>query len=244
MLRSHCLYGVFGILAFTAFVACGSGDEDEGTGGSSGSGGSAGAAGTGGSSGSGGSAGSAGDAGAGGAAGTGGEAGSAGAAGTAGTAGSAGQGSAGAAGGSGAAACADLEVNLHDADNWYVTLADMTEHETEPAAWDLQIGKTGAGPWITLGDGVEAINLGSTDAFVDVVQAPDTGYDPDPDLIGDTWKTGGAGETGFDMSDNVYVIHLADDTYAKVTVTSAKAGLIMLEAFHQADGSTDLACTM
>ncbi len=162
--------------------------------------------------------------------------------GSAGMAGSAGE--AGSAGSGGDALCGALAIDLHAAEMWYFTLSDLTEHEQEPAAWDLKMGKSGAGPWITLGTGVEAVNLGNTESFVEVVEAPDTGYDADPDFIGDTWRSGGAGETGYTMSENVYVVKLQDGSYAKLWVTSAKAGKITLEAYHQGDGTRDLACTM
>lgn len=255
MLGKQSLSAFVGLLGVIAFVACGSSDEDEGTGGTSGAsgasgtggtgetGGTGGAGGTGETGGTGGTGGSAGEGGAtGGSAGEAGSGGTAGVGGGAGTAGSAGE--AGSGGSGGGALCGDLAIDLHVAETWYVTLSDMTEHSQEPTAWDLKMGKTGSGPWITLGTGVEAIDLGNAESFVEVVQAPDAGYDADPDLIGDTWRTGGAGETGYTMSENVYVVKLQDGSYAKLTVTSAKAGKITLDAFHQGDGSRDLACTM
>jgi hypothetical protein len=45
------------------------------------------------------------------------------------------------------------------------------------------------------------------------------------------------------MSENVHVVKLQDGTYAKIAVTSAKSGKITLAAYHQGDGSRDLACT-
>jgi hypothetical protein len=118
----------------------------------------------------------------------------------------------------------------------------MKEHATEPSDWDLKMGKSGAGPWITLGKDVQAINLGAGMTFVQVMEAPDAGYQDDPDLIGGTWNNGGAGETGYEMSNNVYVLKLTDQTFAKLAVTSAKAGAVTFDAFHQGDGSRDLAC--
>ena len=82
------------------------------------------------------------------------------------------------------------------------------------------------------------------DALRDPRLAPDAGFDGDPDLIGDTWRSGGAGETGYTMSENIYVLKLDDGTYAKLTVTMAKAGKVAFDAFHQSDGSRNLVCTM
>jgi hypothetical protein len=240
MLRNKAILCILGVVALVSFAACAGDDEGEGSnGGTGGAAGTAGAAGTGGVGGTGGSAGT------GATAGQAGEAGSAGSGSTGGTAGSAGgAGEAGAGGSSGATvACDELVIDLHEADTWYFTLADMTEHDAEPASWDVMMGKTGSGPWITLREGVEAIDLGSGEDFVDVIEAPDSGYDADADLIGGDWKSGGAGETGYTMSENVYVLKLADDTYAKLMVTSAEAGAITIDAFHQSDGTRDLACT-
>ncbi|HPB94835.1 MAG TPA: hypothetical protein PKW66_02925, partial [Polyangiaceae bacterium] len=163
--------------------------------------------------------------------------GSAGEAGAAGNAGSAGSGGA-------TALCEPFAVDLHVADTWYFTLSDTESHVQEPSAWDFKLAKSGKGPWITLGAGVEAINLGNGDSFLDVIEAPDAGFDGDPDLIGDTWRSGGAGETGYTMSENIYVLKLDDGTYAKLTVTMAKAGKVAFDAFHQSDGSRNLVCTM
>lgn len=247
MMRLRSLGVLVGVLGITMLAACGSDETNDG-----GSGGTAGA--TGGSAGNAGQAGTGGDAGQGGATGgTGGGAGQGGTGGSAGqggaTGGSAGEagaaGNAGSAGSGGATAlCEPFAVDLHVADTWYFTLSDTESHVQEPSAWDFKLAKSGKGPWITLGAGVEAINLGNGDSFLDVIEAPDTGFDGDPDLIGDTWRSGGAGETGYTMSENIYVLKLDDGTYAKLTVTMAKAGKVAFDAFHQSDGSRNLVCSM
>lgn len=241
-------WGFAGAVTLLVLSACGSDDGDAGgagTGGVAGTGGGAGEAGAAGTAGTGGTGGTTNTGGTGGTTNTGGTGGVAGEGGsTGGSAGEAGAGASAGAGGGSSTLCDELAIDLHTAENWFFTLSDMTEHSTEPAAWDVKMGKSGSGPWITLGEGVEAINLGSDQTFVEVVEAPDTGYQDDPDLIGDSWRTGGAGETGYVMSENVYVLKLQDGTYAKLAVTSAKAGAITLDAFHQADGSTDLTCAM
>jgi hypothetical protein len=79
-----------------------------------------------------------------------------------------------------------------------------------------------------------------------VTTAPATGYaadDPSKDIyvIGSSWRNGGTGTTGFVMTKNVYALKLADGTYAKIEVLSAKGGEVHILAYRQAKvGSTDL----
>ena len=91
-----------------------------------------------------------------------------------------------------------------------------------------------------LGPGVTAQSLGSAQDYPDVDEAPASGYQAD-DLvnevyvIGDTWRNGGSGTTGFLMSENVYAVKLADGTYAKIEVLSAQSGEVHILCDHPAD---------
>jgi hypothetical protein len=135
-----------------------------------------------------------------------------------------------------------LTVHLHDANQWSLFLDTMTLTAGTETGHHLLVTKDD-GPYITLGDGVTGVDMGNTQDYHDIVEAPETGYvgdDPDP-LIGWGWKAGGSGPTGFDMTENVYVIKLADDTYAKVEVMSAQAGDVEILCYRQGDGTRNIA---
>lgn len=145
----------------------------------------------------------------------------------------------------------DLKLGLHD-NKVKVVLASMTVVGTEATVWDLFLSHSDPVdklPAIQLGAGVTAQSLGSTTTFHNVKTAPTTGYtadDPSKDIyaIGSSWRNGGSGTTGFAMTKNVYALKLADGTYAKIEVLSAKAGEIHILAYRQAKvGSTDLTTT-
>ena len=147
-------------------------------------------------------------------------------------------------------ACYEIKFNLHNsATGWvYITLNDMQANLSEVDGYDFKIGhlaKVEDIDYILLGSGVKAQNLGNTDPFDDVTTAPTDGYLEDEGsnyVIGTSWQEGGSCPSGWDCTDNIYAMKLADDTYAKFTVVSAQAGNFEFNVFKQVDSSTDLSC--
>jgi hypothetical protein len=151
--------------------------------------------------------------------------------------------SAGADGSSAAGKATDVKLGLHD-NEVKIQLATMTVVGKEATTWDLYMAHDN-GPNMYLGPGVTGQSLGSATKFHDVDTAPDTGYEADDTtsgklVIGISWRSGGSGTTGFTMNGNVYVVQLADKTYAKLEVLSAKSGEIHVLCYRQADGSKSL----
>ena len=150
------------------------------------------------------------------------------------------------------ATCGEFSFNIHSsATGWvYLVLADMSFVYVESDAYDFKIGHLAKAEdidYILLGPGAEALNLGDADAFADVTEVPADGYamdEGDQYVIGTGWQVGGSCPSGWDMSGNVYALHLADGTYAKIAVTSAQAGSFTISGFRQADGMRDVDCAM
>lgn len=139
----------------------------------------------------------------------------------------------------------DITVDLHSANMFAYKLVDLTAHADYTGTdWDFSVTKAMPNPpTFLLGPGVTAVNLGSTTAYHDVNEAPETGYDDDDPnaIIGISWQDGGSGTTGFQVTGNVYVLKLADGTYGKVEVISAQSGMVVVRAYRQADGTRNLA---
>jgi len=141
--------------------------------------------------------------------------------------------------------CFELEFDVETVDPIYIqfSTATATGDLESITGYDVRVEKVlGVGPGFFLGPDVGGIDLGSDDGFVDVVEAPESGYaeDGDDPVIGHGYTDGGSGATGFEMSGNVYVMLLADGSHAKMSVTSAVAGLITVDAFWSE--SEDLTC--
>jgi len=125
-----------------------------------------------------------------------------------------------------------------------IDLTEMQVLDDISGGFDVLVSKSSAGPEILLGDGVTAQNLGNGSAFDDIDEVPTEAYVADADgapVIGASWRDGGAGSTGFDMTSNVYAIKRPDETYAKMMVLSSVAGEIEVVFFYQPDGSTNVA---
>lgn len=145
----------------------------------------------------------------------------------------------------------DLKLGLHD-NLVKVVLSSMSVVGKEATAFDLYcthgdpVDKL---PHLELGPGVSAQNLGNTTTFHAVTTAPTTGYASDDPtkgvfVIGSSWRSGGSGTTGFVMTKNIYALKLADGTYAKIEVLSAKGGEVHILAYRQPKaGNTDLTTT-
>jgi len=145
----------------------------------------------------------------------------------------------------------DLKLLLHD-NLVKVVLASMTVVGKDETTFDLSMthgDPVDKLPHIELGSGVTAQNLGSTTTFHALTAAPTTGYAADDPtksvyVIGSSWRGGGSGTTGFVMTKNIYAIKLADGTYAKIEVLSAKGGEVHILAYRQPKvGDTDLTTT-
>lgn len=138
----------------------------------------------------------------------------------------------------------DVQLGLHG-NEVKIKLDTMTVLGKEATDFDLYMNHDD-GPNMYMGPGVTGQNLGAAQAFHDVTAAPDTGYEADapPNLIiGTSWRNGGAGTTGWIMTKNIYALKLADSTYAKIEVLSAKSGEVHVLCYRQADGSKDLTTT-
>ncbi len=142
--------------------------------------------------------------------------------------------------------CVVLELNLHEGSGQaLVDLSTMTVSNEDVSQYDFaMVNQMPDPPAIFLGPKVTAANLGNEATFEEVTDAPADGYAADGDIavIGMDWRTGGNGTDGHTVSGNVYAFKTADGHYAKISVTSAKQGLATIDAYFQADGSTDLEC--
>jgi hypothetical protein len=138
----------------------------------------------------------------------------------------------------------DVQLGLHG-NQVKIVLATMEVVGLEATEWDLHVdhdAPADGGPNMKLGPGVTAQSLGSSQDYHAVDEAPAGGYQADDSgnevyVIGDTWRAGGSGTTGFIMSENVYAVKLADGTHAKIEVLSAQSGEVHVLCYRQADGS-------
>ncbi len=145
------------------------------------------------------------------------------------------------------AACTEISFDMHESASGqvFVVLSEMTAYLEDTSTYDFVFAKVhGQGPTGYLGDGVAALNVGDGTAFEEYDEAPAGEYSEDGDgpVIGTGWQEGGSGTEGFIPTGNIYVLKLANGTFAKISVTSAKDGLVTIDAFHQANGSNDLQC--
>lgn len=142
----------------------------------------------------------------------------------------------------------DLKLGLHN-NEVKIVLATMKVVGKEATVWDLYMAHNDPVdqlPHLELGPGVTAQNLGNSTTFHAVETAPTSGYTADDPsaktyVIGSSWRNGGSGTTGFIMTKNIYALKLADGTYAKIEVLSAKSGEVHVLAYQQATpGDTNL----
>ena len=144
----------------------------------------------------------------------------------------------------------DVQLGLHS-NQVKILLASMEVVGMEATEWDLYVdhdAPSDGGPNMKLGPGVTAQSLGSSQDYHAVDVAPVDGYLTDDTgneiyVIGDTWRAGGSGTTGFIMSENVYAVKLADGTYAKIEVLSAQSGVVHVLCYRQAGGSRFIGTT-
>ena len=114
--------------------------------------------------------------------------------------------------------------------------------------YDLYVAHTD-GPTFELGSHVQAINLGNEHGFHEIDELPPEGYAADGEdiselIIGTSYRSGGVGSTGYIMSENIYALRLDHGegvySYAKLEILQARAGVVHVLAYHQADGSTNV----
>ena len=137
----------------------------------------------------------------------------------------------------------DVTLLLHS-DQVKLVLHSLQVQGVDVTDFDLYMAHDGPGPNLKLGPGVTGVNMGSGTDYLDVAEAPADGYVADEGtnyLIGTGFIAGGEGSSGYDMTENVYVLKLADGTYAKVEVLSAAGGVVHVLCYRQPDGSRDLA---
>jgi hypothetical protein len=144
----------------------------------------------------------------------------------------------------------DVEFHLHvnDVKIDLYTLEVLGEQEEE---YDLFMGHddpVDGGPNMHLGPGVTAQSLGNSQDYHAVSEAPADGYQSDDPgngvyVIGSSWRNGGNGTVGFNMTENVYAVRLPNGTYAKIEILSAQGGTIHMLCYLQPDGSRDLSTT-
>jgi hypothetical protein len=149
--------------------------------------------------------------------------------------------------GSGLDECVELTLDLHEGTGQaLVTLSTMTVTNEEADEYDFaMVNQMPEPPAIYLGPGATAVDMGNETGFTDVTEAPTDGYaaDGDEPVIGTGWRSGGSGTTGHEMSGNVYAIETSDGRFAKIAVTSAKLGIVTIDAYLQPDGSGSLECS-
>lgn len=140
----------------------------------------------------------------------------------------------------------DVKLGMHD-NEVKIKLSTMKVSGKEATDFDLYMAHDD-GPNMYLGPGVTGQNLGDGTAYHQLDTAPDTGYVADDTgggklVIGTSWRSGGSGTTGFTMNKNIYVVKLADGTYAKIEVLSAKAGEVHVLCYRQSDGTRNIKTT-
>ncbi|MCK5796774.1 MAG: hypothetical protein KAI47_06320 [Deltaproteobacteria bacterium] len=139
----------------------------------------------------------------------------------------------------------DVQIGLHN-NKVKIQLATMTVVGEQETTWDIYMAHDD-GPNVYLGTGVTGQNIGHAKTFHEVDLADDTGLvaddttnSPKKLVVGTSWRDGGAGSTGYHMTKDIYVVKLADNTYAKFEVLSAINGEVHVLCYRQADGSKDL----
>ena len=140
-----------------------------------------------------------------------------------------------------------VECYIKPPNNCWVDMATMEPADTEVEGYDFKVGHCAPkNPCIFLHPDCGAINLGNEQDFHEVDEAPESGYqyDSGDDLvIGDTfWTERLNGE--FEMSENIYVLKMADNTYGKIEVLSAKRGTVRILCYRQPEeGNRDISTT-
>lgn len=130
-----------------------------------------------------------------------------------------------------------MSDSLHTAGGFWVDLGTMSSDYDADGDWQWAMQMSADGPVVTLGEGVEAVNMGAA-GFHSVDVAPVEGYGDGGEELRTGWQDGGVGETGFDMSEFVYVLKTDDGHFAKLEILSAAAGTIEWQGYFQADGGS------
>ncbi|MBN2798053.1 MAG: hypothetical protein JXX28_02810 [Deltaproteobacteria bacterium] len=130
----------------------------------------------------------------------------------------------------------ELSASLHDEAWFFVDMeAMMVGYQADaPYTWMMQ--KAPPVPPISLGEGVEVVNLGPV-GFHEVDLGPAEGWVRSGTFDTD-WQAGGQGSTGFVMSGNVYALRTPEGRYGKVEILSAQAGEVRWLAYLQEDADS------
>jgi len=143
--------------------------------------------------------------------------------------------------------CNELHLDLHEGSGQaFVDLSTMTVVNEDTDVYDfVMVNEMPNPPSIYLGPNVVAQNLGDADSFLEVVESLEDGFledDENGSVIGTAWESGGSGASGYEMSNDVYLLKLSSGRYGKIMVTSAKQGKITLDAYATETDSLDLTC--
>jgi len=140
----------------------------------------------------------------------------------------------------------ELTISLHDTGVQKMNLRDKI------AGGDLASCDFGFlddevnGPRILLCPDTTGYNHGNETDFYDVTAAPtDVTYETDGDgtyVIGSSWVSGGTCAAGWECNGNIYILHLQDDSYAKIEVVYGLGGTVTVLAFRDVAGGSDLTC--
>lgn len=139
----------------------------------------------------------------------------------------------------------EIAVNIHDADLQKINIIEITSGAN---LMDCHFGilKTGSVPALVLCDGTKAFNAGNSVDFYDIDSIPQDAVFTEDDgtdyVMGTTWQDGGNGTTGFNMTQNVYILELPDGRYGKIEVLSAVAGIVTFAVFADPDSEDNLTC--
>ncbi len=127
----------------------------------------------------------------------------------------------------------EMSDDLHE-DTWFfVYMEDMSTDHTGEGAYTWMMQKAPPTPAISLGDGVQVVNMGPV-GFHLVETAPQEGWVTSGTFDTD-YQSGGSGSSGFEMSENVYVLRTADGRFGKVEILSAVSGVVTWRAYLQED---------
>jgi hypothetical protein len=149
----------------------------------------------------------------------------------------------------------DVVVNIH-AGKVYVRISDyqnsIVNTDIDLTNCDIIVDHNDDGPNFVLCYQTSALVLGNDQLFHDVLEAPldatyltDDGTDyviPNVQSDPDAWTDGGAGEDvgGYDMTQNIYILHLGDGSYAKMEVVHAEGGTVTTKFYRDPEGGNNL----
>ncbi|MBU1221171.1 hypothetical protein KKF34_05215 [Myxococcota bacterium] len=139
----------------------------------------------------------------------------------------------------------EIVVDIHSAS---LQKINIIEYTSDPNLEDCHFGimRTGSGPTIVLCADTLVYNAGNSADFYEINEVPEEAIFSIDDganyAIGTSWRDGGVGSTGFNMTENVYIFELPDGRYGKMEVLSSIGGVVTFLVFSDPDGEDDLTC--